>query len=169
MQNKAVFFDRDGVINVDYGYVHKICDFKFYDDFMPCARHFKALDYKLIVITNQSGIERGYFSVLDFLALSKYMQDSIFTHAGFYLDRIYFCPLLNDSVRRKPACGMILEAKEQFSLNLSECLLVGDNLSDIQAGINAGINKLFIINRNKDSIESNLKYRKISSLSEIYG
>lgn len=165
---KAVFFDRDGVINKDFGYVHKIQDFEFYDDFFECATYFKSKDYKLIVVTNQSGIERGYYSTQDFLALSKFMQDSIFMRLKFRLDRIYFCPFLNDSTRRKPAPGMILQAMQDFSLNLSESMLVGDNLSDIKAGQSAGVGRLFFINRDNKNIESSKDFTIIANLRQMY-
>lgn len=169
---KALFFDRDGVINKDFGYVFRVSDFEFYDDFFAVARRFKKRGYKLIVITNQSGIDRGYFSVLDFLALCKYMQGRIFDRLGFCMDRIYFAPFLNDNVLRKPAPGMILKAANDFNLNLSECVLVGDNLSDIKAGFNAGIQRLYLLNRNfKDSknIESkSIDFRIINTLDALH-
>lgn len=145
--SKAVFFDRDGVINIDSNYVYKIQDFLFYEDFFEIALYFKQKDYKLIVITNQSGIQRGYYNIMDFLKLSKYMQNEIFKKLGFYLDRIYFCPSIDDTVKRKPAPGMILQAQQDFLLNLTTCYLVGDKMSDIEAGINAGIPHLFLLKR----------------------
>ncbi len=143
---KAVFYDRDGVINVDYGYVHSIDKFVFYEDIFDSIIKFKKSGYKLIIITNQSGIERGYYGVLDFLHISKYMQDEVFKYCKTCFDRIYFCKSLNDS-RRKPNAGMILQAQSEFSLNLSECKLVGDKMSDIEAGKRAGIKELFLIDR----------------------
>lgn len=154
MGHKAVFFDRDGVINIDLSYVYKKDDFVFYEDFFPCITFFKKQGYKLIVVTNQSGIERGYYTIKDFLILSAYMQDYIKKNVGFTLDRIYFCPLLNDTVRRKPASGMIMQAMYDLDLNLSESLLVGDRVSDILAAKNAGIGKKFLLCREK--IEKNI-------------
>ena len=137
-KNKAVFFDRDGVINVDLSYVYKKEDFRFYDDFFPCVTHFKKQGYKLVVVTNQSGIERGYYTIKDFLSLSSYMQDYMQERLGFRFDRIYFCPLLHDTIRRKPASGMI-----------SKSCLVGDRLTDIMAAKNAGITKRYLLCRDK--------------------
>ena len=148
-KNKAVFFDRDGVINVDLSYVYKKEDFRFYDDFFSCITHFKNRGYKLIVVTNQSGIERGYYKIKDFLSLSAYMQDYIKKQLGFCFDRIYFCPLINDKIRRKPASGMITQAMNDLDLNLSESYLVGDRLTDIMAAKNAGITKRYLLCRNK--------------------
>ncbi|RDU60399.1 HAD-IIIA family hydrolase [Helicobacter sp. MIT 14-3879] len=144
---KAVFFDRDGVINEDLGYVYKIADFRFYEDFFLCAKKFKQYGYKLIVVTNQSGIERGLYNIKDFLTISAYMQECIYKRLKFYLDRIYFCPSLQDSVRRKPACGMLLQAKEAYHLDINHCIMVGDKISDVEAGYNAGLTKLFLLQR----------------------
>lgn len=171
--NKAIFFDRDGVINQDFGYVYKVQDFIFYKDFFDTAYYFKQQGYKLIVITNQSGIQRGYYNILDFLQISKYMQDEIFKQLGFYLDRIYFCPFLHDTIRRKPAAGMILEARGHFNLDLQSCLLVGDKMSDVEAGINANIPNLFLLQRQHkqtiitESLHNNYRYCIISNLTQI--
>lgn len=148
-KNKAVFFDRDGVINVDLSYVYKKEDFRFYDDFFPCVTHFKKQGYKLVVVTNQSGIERGYYTIKDFLSLSSYMQDYMQERLGFRFDRIYFCPLLHDTIRRKPASGMIIQAMNDLDLDLSESYLVGDRLTDIMAAKNAGITKRYLLCRDK--------------------
>lgn len=171
--NKAIFFDRDGVINDDLGYVHKIDDFRFYEDFFSCAEQFKKHGYKLIVVTNQSGIQRGLYTIKDFLILSCYMQGCIYERLGFYLDRIYFCPLLQDSIRRKPSPGMLLAAKETFALDMSKCLIVGDNISDVEAGYNAGLSNLFLLQRKLDDfsdmrdLNSKYHYHKIRDLSQI--
>ena len=165
MESKAAFFDRDGVINVDLSYVYKQEDFIFYEDFFSCAKHFKKKGYKLVVVTNQSGIERGYYTIKDFLKLSAYMQDSMQKRIGFKFDRIYFCPLLNDTIRRKPASGMIIQAKIDLNLNLSESLLVGDRLSDILAAKNAGISKRYLLCR--EQIQENQKNDDIKDYEVI--
>lgn len=154
MSHKAVFFDRDGVINVDSGYAYRIEDFIFYEDFFHCITHWKKAGYKLIVVTNQSGIERGYYTIKDFLKLSAYMQDSMKKRVGFLFDRIYFCPLLHDMVRRKPASGMIMQAAKDFAINLSESYLVGDKLSDVEAAKNAGIAKRYLLTRETHAIQT---------------
>ncbi len=169
---KAVFFDRDGVINIDYSYVYKIKDFEFYDDFFISIKSFKENGYKLVVVTNQSGIDRGYYSIIDFLHISKYMQEEIYKQVGFTLDRIYFCPLLNDTTRRKPSPGMILQAKKDLNINLEESYLVGDKKSDIMAGANAGIKNLYLINRNNIEnkcciLDQNIKINYISTLNKF--
>ncbi len=161
---KAVFFDRDGVINIDYSYVYKVEDFVFYDDFFASVDRFKKSGYKIVVITNQSGIERGFYSIKDFLFISKYMQDTIYKKLGFVLDRIYFCPLLNDAIRRKPAFGMITQAQQDLNLDLTQSLLVGDKQSDVLAGKGANIPHLYLINR----LDSNQEFEDISLNFDIH-
>lgn len=170
-KNKAVFFDRDGVINVDLSYVYKKEDFRFYDDFFPCVTHFKKQGYKLVVVTNQSGIERGYYTIKDFLSLSSYMQDYMQERLGFRFDRIYFCPLLHDTIRRKPASGMIIQAMNDLDLDLSKSCLVGDRLTDIMAAKNAGITKRYLLCRDKKHARSmeldESEYTLIRTLNEF--
>ncbi|PAF50086.1 hypothetical protein BKH43_06230 [Helicobacter sp. 13S00401-1] len=170
---KAVFFDRDGVINIDTNYTYKIEDFHFLEDFFDIARFFKARKYKLVVVTNQSGIERGFYNVQDFLTLSAYMQRSLKAKLGFEMDQIYFCPFLN-SIHRKPNAGMLLRAKRDLNLDLSKSVMIGDRLSDMEAGFNAGIKSLYLIQdktvRSKDKDASHrleLGYKNIDSLLEI--
>lgn len=167
---RAVFFDRDGVINKDMGYVYREEDFTFYQDFFNFLLICKKESYKILVVTNQSGIDRGFYSVLDFLNISKIMQREIFKRCGFYMDRIYFCRFLDENnFYRKPNPGMILKAKEDFCLDLSQSFLIGDKISDMQAGQNAGVKNLFLLDReNSLNMQSLLKYnldlKKIDTL-----
>ncbi|PAF41956.1 hypothetical protein BKH40_08230 [Helicobacter sp. 11S02629-2] len=170
---KAVFFDRDGVINIDTNYTYKIEDFQFIEEFFEVAKFFKKLDYKLVVITNQSGIQRGFYTVPDFLKLSAYMQKSLQDRLGFSMDRIYFCPFLN-SVNRKPNSGMLLKARDDLALDLSNSVMIGDRISDMEAGSNAGLKSLYLISDKnsmpvkKDGlVDSDIKYKNVTSLLEI--
>lgn len=170
-KNKAIFFDRDGVINKDTGYVYKESEFIFYEDFLETIKNFKKAGFKLVVITNQSGIKRGFYSSIDFLNISKFMQEQIYKKHGFYLDRIYFCKDL-EGFFRKPNEGMILQAKKDLDINLEQSILVGDKLSDIQAGEKAKIKNLYLINRESKDLINNklnekLNYNLINSLKQI--
>jgi D-glycero-D-manno-heptose 1,7-bisphosphate phosphatase len=147
MPHSAVFLDRDGVINCDKGYVHKRQDFEFIDGIFDLVRHAYEQKYKIIVITNQAGIARGYYTEDDFHQLTKWMCQQ-FSSAGAPIDRVYFSPFhptagigqyLKDDDSRKPHPGMILQAREDLAIELSSSLLIGDKLSDIQAGVSAGI------------------------------
>ena len=157
MTNRAVFLDRDGVINVDNGYVSKVDDFEFIDGVIEACQKIKEKGYQLIIITNQSGIARGYFSEDDFINLTQWMDWSL-ADKGVELDGIYYCPhhpehgigeYKQACDCRKPQPGMIHNATEHLGLDLSQCYLVGDKESDIKAGQNAGIATNILIKTGK--------------------
>jgi len=145
---RAVFLDRDGVINEDFGYVGKIEDFKFRDGIFELLKLLQDLGYTLFVITNQSGIARGYYSKEDFLKLSKWMIDELKKRKIFIKD-IEYCPhhpkITGECECRKPKPGMILNLAKKYNIILEDSILIGDKLSDIEAGKNAGIKKLYLM------------------------
>jgi D-glycero-D-manno-heptose 1,7-bisphosphate phosphatase len=143
----ALFLDRDGIINVDHNYVHRRENFEFIDCIFDLCRHAKSLDYLIFVITNQAGIGRGYYTEQDFHALTDWMC-GVFRDKSAPLDKVYFCPFHPehgighykvDSPYRKPGPGMILQAAEEFAVDLPRSVLLGDSETDVQAGIAAGI------------------------------
>ena len=147
MCNKGLFLDRDGVINIDYGYVHQIENFQFVDGIFDLVKKANVRGYLVFVVTNQSGIGRGYYSEDQFQHLCKWMLEQ-FESRDCDIKKIYYSPChptealgpyLKDDHRRKPRPGMILQAREEFAVDLSKSILIGDNLSDIQAGLGAGI------------------------------
>ncbi len=146
---KAVFFDRDGVINQDFGYVYAQKDFIFSEGIFDLLKYCKNKGFLLFVITNQSGIGRGYYSLEDFKAISAYMQNELKKKLGFGFDSIYFCPHLPDSECqcRKPKPGMITQAKEDYDINLDKSFIIGDNISDMQAGQNASIKHKILVGK----------------------
>jgi D-glycero-D-manno-heptose 1,7-bisphosphate phosphatase len=146
---KALFLDRDGVINVDYGYVHRIKDFKFIDGIFDLCRAAKKLDYLLIVVTNQAGIGRGLYTESDFFALTEWMK-YCFENEGCPLTDVYFCPFhpefgvgqyKKDSFDRKPNPGMLVKAIQKYRIDTDKSILIGDNESDLKAGLSANISK----------------------------
>ena len=158
MANKAVFLDRDGVINKDTGYVSHSDDFEFIDGVIEACREIKEKGYLLILITNQSGIARGYFSEDEFMTLTEWMDWSL-ADKGVDLDGIYFCPhhpvhgigeYKQQCQCRKPQPGMILSAEAELNIDLSQSYLVGDKLSDLQAGIAAGITTNILVRTGKE-------------------
>lgn len=174
MPCSAIFLDRDGVINHNHGYVHKREDFDFIDGIFDLARHAYQQNYKIVVITNQAGIARGYYTEEQFHQLTDWMCQQ-FSAAGAPIDRVYFSPYhptdglgpyLKDDISRKPHPGMILQAKTDLSINLSRSVLIGDMVSDIQAGNAAGIgaNLLFTPKESPELI--GLNYVRIRSLYE---
>jgi len=157
----ALFLDRDGVINVDYAYVCTQKQFEFVEGIFELCRHAKELGYLVFVVTNQAGIGRGYYTEQEFLEVTEWMC-SVFETRGAAIDKVYFCPFhpeygirhyKADSPFRKPGPGMILQAAEEFSIDLKHSVLVGDKESDIKAGLAAGIkcNLLFSPMSEKES------------------
>lgn len=167
---KALFLDRDGVINKEKHYLFKINDFEFIDGIFELCKFYQNSGFIIIVITNQSGIARGYYSEEDFALLTKWMIDE-FKKRGVDIAKVYYCPHHPDFTGkcscRKPDIGLILEAKEEFGLNLEECILIGDKISDINAAKTAGIKNSYLFN-NKIHEKSINNARVIHSLKEIY-
>lgn len=174
MQKRAVFLDRDGVINVNHGYVHDVGSFKFIDGIFEVARAARNLGYRLIVVTNQSGIGRGYYSEQQFNQLTEWMCNE-FLNEGAPIEKVYFSPFhptagigayRKDDVSRKPRPGMIYQAQQDINLNLGSSILIGDKISDIQAGITAGVGLNILFAQKQNSELSGLHYHVISTLRE---
>ena len=151
--DKAIFLDRDGVINVEKkhflesankiveGFIHKKEDFEFLEGAIEGLKLLSKSDYKIIIITNQSGIARGYFSEEDVNKLNQYMLD-IFKENDIRIDDIFYCthypPITGECDCRKPKIGMIKKAKEKYDLDLKNSYFIGDSDRDIENGKNAG-------------------------------
>ncbi len=146
--NKALFLDRDGVINKEKNYLYRIEDFEFIDGVFESCRFFQEQGYLLFVITNQAGIARGKYSEQDFWRLTEWMIRQ-FKDRQITISKVYQCPhhpdFSGDCKCRKPHPGMLYQAAKAFNLDLSQSILVGDKESDILAGINAGLKKNFLV------------------------
>ena len=136
---KALFLDRDGTINVDYGYVHEPEKFVFMDGVFDFCRRAMAAGYLIIVVTNQSGIERGFFSEADFERLTRYMLDR-FSGEGIEITDVFHCPSLSGP-DRKPEPGLFLKAKEKYDIDMAASLNIGDSERDLEAGRRAGVGR----------------------------
>jgi len=143
---KVVFLDRDGVINEEVGYLHRIKDFKFIPGVMDVCENFLSLGYQLIVVTNQSGIIRGFYKEDDFHILNKWMLYE-FQKNGVNILDVFFCPHGPDDncYCRKPKPGLFLNAKEKYEIEMEESWMIGDKESDIEAANNAGINQTILV------------------------
>jgi len=174
MLQPAVFLDRDGVININHGYVHKRECFDFIEGVFDVARYAYQQQYKLVVITNQAGIGRGYYTEEDFHQLTGWMCEQFFAE-GAPIERVYFSPYhptagigkyLKDDFSRKPQPGMILQARVELDLDLASSVLIGDKASDIQAGIAAGVGRNLLFAPQQIEELDGLDYETIATLHE---
>ena len=150
---KAAFLDRDGVINIDHGYVSSPEQFEFIDGVFDACRHLQQQGYLLIVVTNQSGIGRGYYNEQQFAALTQWMTAQFAQH-GVSITEVFFCPhhptdaiapYQIDCQCRKPAPGMLLQALEKYQIDPSQSLMLGDKRADMQAARAAGIKRKVLV------------------------
>lgn len=141
-KNKALFLDRDGVINVEKNYVFKISDFEFIPEIFGIIKNYQKKGFIIFVITNQAGIARNYYSEDDVIKLNFWMVEQ-FRKKGINIKKVYYCPhhpkFTGECDCRKPNPGMILNAIEEYNIDPMESVLIGDRESDIKAGKNAGI------------------------------
>ena len=148
----AAFLDRDGVINEDRGYVHRAEDFRLLPGVVE-ALQLLGREHALVVVTNQSGIARGYYTEAQHHALSEHLRTLLRPH-GVAIEAIYHCPHHPEAALaqwrldcdcRKPAPGMILRAAAELGLDLRASLLAGDRAGDVAAGRAAGVGRCFLI------------------------
>ena len=161
MTLKTIFLDRDGVINKEVNYLHKIEDFEFIDGVFETCQYLESLDYKIIVITNQSGISRGYYTENDFQIITNWMISKFKKNDINILD-IFHCPHLPESNCncRKPKPGMLLEAKCKHNIDMQNSWLIGDTEVDIIAANTADITNTILVKSGHkiNEADSNAKY-----------
>ena len=143
---KVVFLDRDGVINQEVGYLHKSKNFKFINGIFEACKYFQTLGFKVIVVTNQSGIARGYYQEKDFHILTKWMLAQFYHQDVDILD-VFFCPHGPNSTCkcRKPKPGMFIKARDKYGVNMAKSWIIGDKETDIEAANAAGINNTILL------------------------
>jgi D-glycero-D-manno-heptose 1,7-bisphosphate phosphatase len=150
---KALFLDRDGVINHEVGYLYLPADVRFVDGIFDLCHTAQSLGYRLVVITNQSGIARGLYTEADFHILMKHIRAE-FLKEQITLDAVYFCPYhpihgigpyRRESEDRKPSPGMLLRAAADLDLDLTQSILIGDRCSDIAAANAVKLRQAFLI------------------------
>ena len=161
MSIKTIFLDRDGVINKEINYLHKIDDFEFIDGVFETCQYLISLDYQIIVITNQSGISRGFYTEKDFQIITEWMIAEFQKNDIIILD-IFHCPHLPNSNCncRKPKPGMLLDAKYKHNIDMQNSWLIGDKEIDIIAANSAGISNTILVRSGHKINEStsNAKY-----------
>ncbi|MCO4320526.1 D-glycero-beta-D-manno-heptose 1,7-bisphosphate 7-phosphatase [Aliidiomarina quisquiliarum] len=151
--HKAVFLDRDGVINIDHGYIYQPELFNFIDGVFDACRHFQSLGYLLVVVTNQSGIGRGYYTEEQFAVLTSWMRQQ-FAEQGIKISGVYYCPHHAEKGKppyniqcncRKPEPGMLHQAIDDYNIDPSQSIMLGDKKSDMQAAAAAGIQRKVLV------------------------
>lgn len=164
---KALFLDRDGVVNVEKNYLYKIDEFELMDGILDVCRHYEAKGYLIIIVTNQSGISRGFYTEDDFKHLSEWMVEH-FKSLGITISHIYHCPhheTIDGACEcRKPEPGMFLEAQHDFDLDMASSVMIGDNERDIVAAIRAGVGTNILLNTETTESKAN---RIVQSLKEL--
>ena len=175
MADRALFLDRDGVINIDKGYVYRIEDFEFIDGIFELGQRAITLGYRIFVVTNQAGIGRGYYTEADFRSLTDWMLRQ-FAAAGVEIAKVYHCPshpqqgvgqYRRESFFRKPNPGMLLAARDEFSLDLSRSALVGDKVSDIQAGTAAGVGLNVLLSRGEPRCALDAELKNVLQVTDL--
>lgn len=150
---KVAFIDRDGVINKEIGYLHSIDKFEYTDNAVRGLRILIDQGYHLVIVTNQAGIAKGYYSEIDYDNLMNWMVADLSSSGVDFLD-ILFCPHHPEGVIekyavtcswRKPMPGMFLWVRDRYGVSMSESIVIGDKLSDVEAGLAAGVGEAFLV------------------------
>ena len=174
MAERALFLDRDGVINEEIGYLIRSEDVRFVPGIVSLCRTAQRLGYRLVVVTNQSGIARGLYSEEQFQELMAWMQEAL-GREGVCLDAVYHCPYhpehgVGDYRRehedRKPSPGMLRRAAADLGLSLEDSVMVGDRCSDVAAANAAGLRQAFLL-EGTEIRRCDGEYRVIASLGEM--
>jgi len=174
MTARALFLDRDGVVNEEVGYLHRAEEVRFVEGIFSLCRTAAGLGYRLIVVTNQAGIARGYYTEADFEVLMEFMRAEL-RGEGVELDAVYYCPFhpehgvgeyKREHEDRKPGTGMLRRGAREFGVELSESVLVGDRCSDVAAANAAGLRQAFLMS-GTESNECGGEFVMVDSLAEV--
>lgn len=163
------------MINRDFGYTSHPDNFEFIEGVFDACKRFQAQGYLLVVVTNQSGIARGYYTEEEFFSLTEWMLEAFERH-GVDISRVYYCPhhptagkgkYLQVCACRKPEPGMLLQAAEELNIELSESIIIGDSLTDIQAGENAGLKEGILIDEDFKYSDAAGKMKIFAKLGDV--
>ena len=174
MSIKALFLDRDGIVNIDTAYLHRQQDFIFVDGIFDVCHFFVKQGYQLFIVTNQAGIAKGLYDEQDFSKLTTWME-ARFSVQSLKIQHTYYCPhhpdatvlaYKKDCQCRKPEPAMLLKAAQDFDIDLSQSVLIGDKNSDIQAAQRAGITQHYLI---KSRYQENFNYESVKQMYQQLG
>jgi D-glycero-D-manno-heptose 1,7-bisphosphate phosphatase len=174
-KRRAVFLDRDGTINIDKDYLHRKEDFEFIPGAPEAIRELRMAGFMVIVVTNQSGVARGYYSEEDVETLHQHIQTKLAGY-GTAVDAFYFCPHHSESGRekyrikcrcRKGAPGMLLQAADEHGIELSESFMVGDNLIDVEAGERAGCQAILVLTGYGTAVATNPEVASVTKCADL--
>ena len=142
-ERRVLFLDRDGTINIDKCYVYRAEDFEWVPGIVELCRAVVAAGYDIVIITNQSGIERGYYTEADYAVFTHFLRGQ-FAEQGIPVLDVLHCPYLNHP-DRKPAPGLFLRARDRWEINMAASLSLGDKPRDVEAGCNAGVGHNYLL------------------------
>ena len=178
MITKAIFLDRDGTINVDKGFVYRVKDFEFLPGVIEGLQLLQEIGFLLIIITNQSGIARGYYTEDDFYNLNNWMLKFLRQH-GVKITQVYFCPHHPESLIkkyritckcRKPALGLFEDAIKKYNIDISRSFALGDRLRDLKICMNTKCSGFLLYKNESDEIIEAVKcgaYKNIQYMSNL--
>jgi len=172
---KAIFLDRDGVINKEKGYVHKISDFEFEKNALRGLKSINFKEYLVFIVCNQAGIAKGYYTEKDFKKLDCWLRKFLLNE-GVKITKTYYCPhhpnatisrYKKECSCRKPAEGLLLKAKREFNIDLNSSYLIGDKTSDILAGKKVGC-KTFLVKTGYGGKDNLFKVKPDFIVDDLY-
>jgi D-glycero-D-manno-heptose 1,7-bisphosphate phosphatase len=170
---RCLFLDRDGVVNEELGYLHRREDVRFVPGIFSLCRRAKLLGYAIVIVTNQAGIGRGFYTEDDFQTLMAWIRGE-FAREAVGIDAVYHCPYhpehgigeyRREHEDRKPGTGMLRRAAAEFGVSLAESVMVGDRCTDIAAANAAGLRQAFLIAGTEEGCDG--EYLAVGSLSEV--
>ena len=174
MTERALFLDRDGVINEEIGYLIQPDDVRFVPGIFSLCRTARRLGFRIVVVTNQSGIAREFYTEAQFHSLMEWMRAEL-RREDIELDAVYYCPYhpehgigrwRREHEDRKPGPGMLRRAAREFGTELGESLLVGDRCSDVAAANSAGLRQAFLL-RGTETGECSGNFLPVTTLAEV--
>lgn len=172
MLKRAVFLDRDGTINVEKNYLYKIEDWEWTPRAIDAIKLINKAGYLAIVVSNQAGVARGYYTENDVEHLHSQV-DMMLAEQGAHIDAYYYCPHhtemgeIRDCECRKPKSGMLIQAQQEWNIDLENSFMVGDKLIDAEAAIRVGVTPVLVMT-GYGKVESQLAFEKIKLCNNLF-